>query len=73
MAGGARNQTERAIGSVVQGHQRSEDKLEQLIKLYLNLGQRPQNAASNVPLSSDIEISTHWQNDGQPGTCGTKG
>jgi hypothetical protein len=53
MAGGARNQAERAIGSVVQGHQ-PEDKLEQLIKLYLNLAQRPQNSASNVPLSYQI-------------------
>jgi hypothetical protein len=51
--GGVRNQAERAIGSVVQGHQ-PEDKLEQLIKLYLNLVQRPQNAASNVSLSCQI-------------------
>jgi hypothetical protein len=53
MTGGARNQAEHAIGSVVQGHQ-PEGELGQLIKLYLNLAQRPQNSASNVPLSYQI-------------------
>jgi hypothetical protein len=48
MAGGTRKQAEHAIGSVIQGHQ-AEDELERLIKQYLNLAQRPQNAASNVP------------------------
>jgi hypothetical protein len=58
MAGGARNQTERTVGSIVQGHQPDreprDEKLGKLVKLYL--GQRPQNAASNVPLSSRIFI-----------------
>lgn len=52
------HQIERAVGSVLQGHQLDheprERKLEKLVKLYLGLVQRPQNAASNVPLSSRI-------------------